>query len=293
MRSPMCLAVLVVLLLLAGCSQATAPEVRQSAPAAAPPQPRQEAANTSSATSEFGSQAQLPSVQERLVVRQATLALVVTDGMASAEKITSLTNKVGGYVVSQHSEQRGDYVLRTLTLRVPADRFDEVLKELRAMSVRVDRDDVQAQDVTEEYVDLDAQIRNLEASEEQYLSLMKRATQVDDVLKIQAQLSQVQGDIERLKARKQYLERSAQMSVITVTLTPMGLQQQAGQPGWSALRTIQEALAGSLQLGQVIVDVLIWLLILGIPLAAVIVPFWLLVRWLWRRRRPAAPASTS
>ena len=292
MRKIGLLAIVIVVLTLVGCAQeASLPLGPTGAAPAAAPEAKREAAGVTSTTSSTANQAKLASVQDRLIVKQATLNLVVNDPQASMEQVSSLANQSGGYVVSERSERRGDFLLRTMTIRVPAEKFDEVLKALRGMAVRIDGDDVQSQDVTEEYIDIDAQLRNLEATQQQYLALLKKTEQVEDVLKVHERLSQVQGDIERLKGRKQYLERSAAMSVITLSLTPLEMQRQVLEPGWSVTETLRNALRGAVGFAQALVTVVIWLVVLAIPLAVVIAPFWLLVRWVRRRRRPPAPVS--
>jgi len=95
---------------------------------------------------------------------------------------------------------------------------------LRSMAVEVSAETTSAQDVTEEYVDLEATLRNLEATEAQLLKLMEKAVKVEDILDVQRELSRVQQDIERTKGRMQYLERTSAMSLIQVTLEQSKLE---------------------------------------------------------------------
>lgn len=286
------LAVAIVLLALAACGMASQPSeapANRSATAGAPAA-RREASTESQAA--VGNRAGQPSLTERMVVKTASLNLTVNDPAATMDEITGLANGSGGYVVSSHSEHQGDFLLRTITIRVPAERFDEVMKSLRGLAVRIDSDDVQADDVTEEYTDVDAQLRNLEATEQQYLTLLHKAEKIEDILQVQDKLSQVRGEIERLKGRKQFLERSAAMSAITVRLMPLALERQILEPGWSISQTAREALRGAVVFFQALVTIVIWLAVLAIPLAIALSPFWLLWRWVRRRRRPRMAAGS-
>ena len=93
--------------------------------------------------------------QQRLIIRSADISLVVDDAQAGIEQITDMTNAMGGFVVSSNVYQAGEGALRgDISLRVPAERFDEALDELRDMAVEVERESISGQDVTEEYVDL-------------------------------------------------------------------------------------------------------------------------------------------
>lgn len=288
------LAALMVVIAMVSCSAAPGFDGAEAPRAAQPAAPEAKSATSNSGQgtqTSAGSQVTLPSAQERMVVRTANLSLTVDDPGAVMDQITALANDTGGYVVTSHSERRGDFRVLAITIRVPAESFDDVLKTLRGVAVRIDSDDVQAQDVTEEFSDLDAQIRNLEATEQQYLTFLQKTERIEEVLQIQEKLSQVRGDIERLKGRKQFLERSTAMSVISVTLTPLAMERDIVEPGWSANQTLREALRGAVVFGEALATIVIWLVVLAIPLAVVIAPFWLLIRWMRRRRPPRAPSG--
>ncbi|MBA7662013.1 hypothetical protein ES703_70036 [subsurface metagenome] len=101
---------------------------------------------------------------------------------------------------------------------MPAEDFGDAMESLRRMAVDVTHEDTSAKDVTEEYIDLSAKLKNLEATEEQYLRLMEKAEKVEDILNIQRELSKTRGEIEQTKGRMQYLERTSATSLIRVQL---------------------------------------------------------------------------
>jgi PKD repeat protein len=152
------------------------------------------------------------------------MQLVVDDVRNTIDKITELSQNLEGYVVNSSSWKEGERVVGQITIRVPSSDFNYVMGILRSMAVEVTSETTSAQDVTEEYVDLEAQLRNLEATEEQLLKLMEKAVEVEDILNVQRELSRVQQDIERVKGRMQYLERTSAMSLIQVFLEQSKLE---------------------------------------------------------------------
>ena len=114
--------------------------------------------------------------------------------------------------------QAGDLQPTSLTLRVPAEAFDQAMAALRALAQEVLAEQTVARDVTEEYTDLDARLRNLKAAETQLLTLVEQASTVDDLLKIEKRLAEVRGEIEQLQGRFNVLENRIALATIHVLL---------------------------------------------------------------------------
>lgn len=115
-------------------------------------------------------------------------------------------------------------------------RFNEALQALRDLAVDVKSESTSGQDVTEEYVDLEARLRNLEASETQLLDLMKQAGTVEEILKVQQQLVNTREQIEQIKGRMQYLQESSALAYISVSLEQSKLSVEFTASG----RTVKE-----------------------------------------------------
>jgi hypothetical protein len=219
------------------------------------------------------------SAPERMIIRSGKLSMTVADVSAGVESATVLARRLDGYVASTSLRENDGQQTATLSLRVPGPRYDEALGELRRLALRVDEESGSGQDVTEEFADLGAQLRNQEAAEAQYLELLKKAQSVEDVLKVQQRLTEVRTQIERLKGRMQLLQRRTDLAQIEVTLA-------AGSSLFQPLRHVAASFAASLRALEVAIGVLVaswWVLLLA---GAAI--------WLLRRRgaRPApAPAS--
>ena len=154
----------------------------------------------------------------RMIIKTGWLNLVVKDVLESAKKIAKFAEDNGGWVVSSNISEYEKVPSGSITVRVPAEKFEEAKDYFRSLAKRVTNEQVQSQDITEEYVDLQSRLRNLEATESQLLELMRRSGTVSDILQVQKELTNIRGQIEQIKGRIQYLERSAKMSSITVNL---------------------------------------------------------------------------
>ena len=107
-----------------------------------------------------------------------------------------------------------------VTLRIPAGAFDEAVADLKALAAEVLDEQTRAEDVTEAYTDLHIRLRNLEAAEEQFLVLFKRAEKVQDILEIQDRLQRIRGEIERLRGQLNLLEDRVALATVRVQLHP-------------------------------------------------------------------------
>jgi len=164
------------------------------------------------------------------------MTLVVVDVASAMEQITNLAASYNGFVVNSNSWQDRDRMMGNISIRVTSERFNEALQTLRALAVEVRSESTSGQDVTEEYVDLSAKLRNLEAAEEQLLKLMERAGEVKEILEVQRELVKTRGDIEQTQGRMQYLEESSSMSYIEVNLEQSKLTAEFN----ASSRTVKE-----------------------------------------------------
>ena len=153
-----------------------------------------------------------------MIVRTGAMRLVVNDVPVALDRIAELAEDFDGYVVSSEKWKEGERLVGRITIRVVAEHFHDAILALREMAVEVRSEETGSQDVTEEYVDLSAKLKNLEATEKEYLRLMTKAEKVEDMLGVQRELSETRGDIERTKGRMQYLERTSTTSLIEVSL---------------------------------------------------------------------------
>ncbi|MBI5956864.1 MAG: DUF4349 domain-containing protein [Chloroflexi bacterium] len=233
-------------------------------------------------------------VAERMIVKTATISITVRDTQEALGQVSALAGELKGYVVTSSSRYEGDRLLATVTIKVPATSFDDALTRLRKIASKVDSENTSGQDVTEEYTDLTAQLKNLEATEAQLLKFLDRTQNVDEALKVYRELTNIRGQIERIKGRMNYLEKSAAMSTITVNIRPQPKDEPiVKEEGWQPLRVMRDALRALVSALEGIANVAIWIVLFLLPILLVLLaPFILIwLAWLWSRKRRQARAK--
>ncbi len=238
---------------------------------------------------------------ERLVIKNADLTVVVKDPRTSIADISRMAETMGGFVVSSSLYQTyladGTPILEgAITIRVPADRLNEALETIETNAVEVRNRNVTGQDVTAQYVDLESQLRNLEATEKQLVEIMEKAEKTEDVLNVFNQLTYIRGQIETVKGQMKYYREAAALSSISVRLLAEETIQPIQIGRWKPQGTVRNAIQNLIDFWQDFVDFLIWLVLNFLPKLltvgiVLLLPLWLGVRALWRaykRRRGAA-----
>lgn len=155
---------------------------------------------------------------ERMIVRSGTMNLKVKDVAEALEQVEEIAESLGGHVVSSSLHGGEKVKTATISVRVPAEQYDDAMESLRDLAVEVILESTRAKDVTEEYTDNESQLRNLEATEERYLALLNEAATIEDILDVEEKISETRGRIERIKGRMQYLERTSASSLIEIYL---------------------------------------------------------------------------
>ena len=284
---------LIVTIILAACAPAASRSYEQGFAVEAPPPEvvveREMVAGAPPADPSLGFASQ-DIVAERLVIRNASLTLVVTDPAQSVETISQMTREMGGFVVSSNIYQTTyDDNIRanqaSITIRVPAEQLDEALSRIKENAIEVRSENVSGQDVTQEYTDLQSQLRNLEAAEEELREIMEASTNAEYVLDVFEHLRQVRQEIEITKGRMQYYEQSARMSAVSVELLPDVVARPLQIGRWEPQGTAKAALEALINILQFIADAAIWGLICVLPIAAIFgIPAFFVVRAIRRRR---------
>ena len=239
-------------------------------------------------------QSQEPAVPvERKIIRNADLTLEAASPEEAQQKITSIAEGKGGFVVeSQQSSTTTQATVRdrvTMTLRVPAAKFNEALDEIRKATSRVVIETVKGQDVTEEFIDVEARLKTKKALEAQFLEIMKQGRTVEDALKVQTELSRVRGEIEQVEGRKRFLESQTSLSTIKLTIqTPTAFSANSSgfvyQIGKSFSNGFEWALNFILGFITFIIAILPFMLL-------VVLPIYLVLRYLWRRYKKRSLAN--
>ena len=184
---------------------------------------------------------------DRKIIRTARLELQVEKVSAAVTEVEDVAEAAGGWVSASNvfvdepstSDAGDDQTSKrtetaTVTIRVPADAYRSVVGQLRGMAEQVRSESSEASEVTEEYTDLQARLRNQEATEAQLLELLTKAETIPDILTVQEKVSQVRLEIERVQGRINVLDSLASMATITVELAAFVPQEAGGEQGWAA-----------------------------------------------------------
>lgn len=213
----------------------------------------------------------------RQIIRSASIALEVDSVGGSFDEVEAIAIGAGGFVGNSSFFGRDEERGASLTLRIPADGFGDVMMQLRALAVEVSSISTSAQDVTEEFSDLDAQLSNLRAVELRYLELLSEARGITEILLVQDRIDGVRLQVDRLEGRMRLLEDLTDLATISVSLTPAAAAV-ASNAGSGPLAAAGEAWQASLNSIEAVATVLIvavvyswWLLPLGLTLAFVTV----------------------
>jgi len=247
----------------------------------------------------------VPAVGDRKVIYDGRMDLEAADTRAAFDRIIALVQGSGGFVAATsigETSERDEQPTISLTLRLPADNLTATLSEIRAVADRVVTESLQSQDVTEQFVDIEAQLRNLKALETELLVLLAELRDNTDadpakLLQVFEQIRTTRGEIEQLEGRRQMLQNMVSLATLQIGIAPLPAAapivptDPAWEPGTEAkgaLRDLVEALqglaAGLIRFG------LYTLPILALVLGPLSVAAWFIWKRL-KRRAPQTPAS--
>jgi hypothetical protein len=239
------------------------------------------------ADSAYGGNAVPPAQEDRLVIQNADYTLVVVDPKAKMDQMSALAQSLGGFVVSSNLYQTyspsGNQVPEgTIVIRVPANRLEEALKQVKADVVEIQSEVRSGQDVTQEYVDLESRLKNLQAAEAQLTRIMEDANRTEDVMSVFNQLVYYREQIELVKGQMQYYEQSAAYSAITARLIAEETIQPIQVGGWKPQGEVRKAIQRLINFLQDFVDFLIWAVLYYLPVLlliglVIVLPIWLVV----------------
>src|SRR3954464_7308457 len=156
--------------------------------------------------------------EERKAVRNGSMEVVAKNPRDTSEKIRQLTERAGGFLVSSDIYGSQEASSASLQIRVPENKFEKIAAEIRKLGLRVESEKLQSEDVTKQYVDEAARLRNLHAQETQYLGILKQAKTVKDTLEVSDQLNGVRQEIEQQQAEFEALSKQVETVALTITL---------------------------------------------------------------------------
>jgi hypothetical protein len=243
---------------------------------------------------------------ERKIIRNGHLRLLVSDVVRASEQISNVVSVFSGFVESlslsdgsniygyQYDRSMGKGKSGSMTVRVPAEKFDSAMGSIKALATRVESESSNSQDVSAQYVDLEARLKILRATEERYLALIAAAKNVEEVLKVESYLSNTRENIERIQGQINLLSRQVAMSTISIELvsepSPV-VETEAWRPMTVAKQALQNLTKGVIDLANNAIAFLIILPLLLIHIALWVVALliaWRVGKWLYGKVREKA-----
>jgi hypothetical protein len=224
----------------------------------------------------------------RNLILTANVAMKAQDPWATADKARAIATGLGGDILAMSQTGQGENRSALITVRVPSDRFDEALRQLKLLEGEVVTSNVDAKDVTDQFTDLQARLVAKQAEEQRYLQLFPQAKTVDETLKIDAALGNVRVQIEQLQGQINLIKTRTEFSTITMSVVPIVTVPAETGGAWDPSKTFAKAIAALSVFFRFAADLAIWLLVFGwIPLIGLAIAFAAV-----RMRRPTVTAPT-
>jgi Domain of unknown function (DUF4349) len=245
-----------------GGARAAAPEPAASAGAALP---------TSAPAPADGVGNAVNLVDDAKIVRTGSIDLQVRDVATAIQTARDGIRAMGGYIGASQTSTVDDQPVATITYRIPVDRWEDALDLLRGLAgqtTKVVTEQTQAVEVTGTVIDLQARIRNLQASEIALQGIASKAARVSDVLEVQAQLTNVRGEIEQLSGQLKDLNDRAAFATLTASFETPVVAVQVAAKGWEPARVVDEATASLVDILQALTTAGIWFAIVWVPILA-------------------------
>ena len=225
---------------------------------------------------------------DRNLILTAKIDMRSKDPWATSDRAQAIASGLGGDVLNLSQSGTADTRSASLTIRVPSSRFGDALQALKSLDGEVQTSGVSAQDVTDQFVDLQARLTAKQAEEQRYIAILNRANTLDEILKVDASLGSVRTQIEQLTAQINSIKNRTEFSTISMSISTLtALPGDTTSKAWDPAKTVGRALAALGAMLQVFADVVIWLVVFGwLPLLAAAV-----LIFAARMRRPATPTA--
>ncbi|MBK8781068.1 MAG: DUF4349 domain-containing protein [Anaerolineales bacterium] len=235
-----------------------------------------------------------------LIIKNGDIKLLVEDTDVAIDRATQVVGDAGGYIVSsrvwyQPYYDGKNYRYATITIGVPVQQFERTLSRLRGLAVQVLDETASGEDVTNQFVDLQSQLTNLEATRDRIKSFLEQSQNVDEALRINQELSNVEAQIEQIKGQMNYLQDRSAYSTITINFEPVLpeiLPTPSPEPNiWQPGETFEHAAGTLTRAYQGIIDFLIWVFVVFLPIVAPpVLLIWLLFKLF--TRKPKKPTQS-
>ena len=242
-------------------------------------------------------QPSVPAAANRKLIKNGWMTIEVKDALEARNSIIEGLTKLGGFVSGSQLRLIGDHVEINLVIRTPSDKFDELLDLCRKGS-KVADERMQVEDVTDEYVDLEARLKNAERLEERLLDILKMKTsKLSDLLEVERELARVREEIERMIAQRRSMDGRISLSTLNLTISeriPSKIKapESVWGPAVHVFSNLPIYFERSMAALAKAIAVLAIILIYVLPWAAILFVLIVILRKVWRRRNAAKEKET-
>lgn len=232
---------------------------------------------------------QSPSEGSRLVIKESTMSLLVSDVVAVENKIVSHAKEAGGYMVNTAYSKQDDLPSARVSIRVPAEKLDSTLSFIRSLGLKVTDENIIGTDVTQDYTDTEARLDTLKQAHAKLQDLLAKSSKPEDILTVQRDLLDIQQQMDDLNGQRKALEQNAKLTKITVYISSDELAlPYATDHAFRPDAIFKQAARSMLSTLQFLGQLLIWLLVYSPLIAAGIVLYRLIKKFRNRKKTPSA-----
>ena len=220
---------------------------------------------------------------ERMIIYHGNIELEVEKGKFSEkfEQIGNITRAAGGFVSNTSSRAYGDEpAIGTITIKVPSENFNSVIDQIKKLG-NVKNFNTYADEVTQEYVDLNSRLKHFQAQEKVLLQMMDKSGTIEDSIAVHRELSSVQEQIEIIKGRLRWLDEQISFSTITISVSEPHVKPQPYPIRWEFLDTLREGVRAIIK----VIDGLVLFMMIISPIVFLVVIGFLIVRYVLKRRK--------
>lgn len=251
------------------------------------------ASNAVGTTQVLADDASANTLENRKIVKNGSLSILSEDAADAAEQIQNIATQFGGFTTDARVyDVTSDTQGATVAVKVPAEKFSDAFAAMKEVGVKVQSEQIGVNDVTQQYIDVEARLKNLQAEEAQYAKILERAQTVDEILNVTKRINETRTKIDTTQKQLEYLQKQVAMSTISVSITAEADVTVFGIR-WKPLTVVKQAvrdlLNGLVKYVNTIVGfviqlplILLWLLTFGLGVWVL----WRIVRKVWRYIAP-------
>jgi hypothetical protein len=222
--------------------------------------------------------------KDRMVVTNTSLSLLVNNVRETLKAISTYAQSKQGYMVESNVYDPQYGSSGSITVRIPTSYLDESMEYFRSLGVRVVSENVQGTDVTDQYEDTEEKLRILQANKTRFEEIMNSAVKIDDILKIQKEIFNLQSQIDALKGSQKYLEQTSKLAKVTIFLSTdeLALPYQPNEI-WRPEVVFKQAVRSLIGSLRDVANIVIWIAVYALVIIPVLLIIFLILHW--RKKR--------